>query len=54
MRKATILLLTLIAVTGCAVNPVTGKSELSFISEAEEISRGQAQYLPSQQSQGGC
>jgi predicted Zn-dependent protease len=53
MRKATILLLTLLAVTGCAVNPVTGKSELSFISEAEEISRGQAQYLPSQQSQGG-
>lgn len=40
-------------VSGCAVNPVTGKSELSFVSEASEIAIGQEQYLPSQQSQGG-
>jgi predicted Zn-dependent protease len=38
---------------GCAVNPVTGSSEMNFISEAEEIRIGQAQYGPSQQSQGG-
>jgi len=50
-----ILLLPLLLTlgTGCAVNPVTGKSELSFISEASEIAIGQEQYLPSQQSQGG-
>lgn len=39
--------------SGCAVNPVTGKSEFSFVSEATEISIGREQYLPSQQSQGG-
>ena len=40
-------------VSGCTVNPVTGKSEMSFVSEATEIATGQEQYLPSQQSQGG-
>lgn len=40
-------------VTGCAVNPVTGKRELAFISEGQELSIGEAQYGPSQQSQGG-
>jgi len=38
---------------GCAVNPVTGENELSFVSEAEEIQMGQKNYLPAQQSQGG-
>jgi predicted Zn-dependent protease len=38
---------------GCAVNPVTGDHELSFVSEAEEIQMGQKNYLPAQQSQGG-
>lgn len=53
MRLLLPLILPLILATGCAVNPVTGKNELSFISESEEIARGSAQYLPSQQSQGG-
>jgi predicted Zn-dependent protease len=39
--------------SGCAVNPVTGKNELSWISTDEEINIGSQQYLPSQQSQGG-
>ncbi len=47
------LLLITVTLTGCAVNPVTGKTELSFVSEAEEINIGRQQYLPSQQSQGG-
>lgn len=47
------ILLPLVISTGCAVNPVTGKNELSFISESDEISMGQNQYVPSQQSQGG-
>lgn len=53
MRSLLIVLLPFLLTTGCAVNPVTGKNELSFISESEEIARGTAQYLPSQQSQGG-
>ena len=43
----------LFVLTGCAVNPVTGKNELSLVSEATEISIGNKQYLPSRQMQGG-
>jgi len=43
----------LIFLTGCAVNPVTGKNELAFISESSEINIGTKQYLPSRQMQGG-
>lgn len=46
-------LLTVILVAGCAVNPVTGKNELSLVSEESEIRIGSKQYLPTQQSQGG-
>tara|TARA_B100000767_G_scaffold274190_1_gene306433 strand:- start:10748 stop:12340 length:1593 start_codon:yes stop_codon:yes gene_type:complete len=38
---------------GCATNPVTGKSEISIISEAWEIKTGKQQYAPARQSQGG-
>lgn len=38
---------------GCAVNPVTGERELTFVSESQEISIGQQNYSPSKQSQGG-
>lgn len=37
----------------CAVNPVTGESEFSLLSRQDEISIGNQQYGPSQQSQGG-
>lgn len=40
-------------VVGCAVNPVTGKNELSLISKQEEIAIGEKQYHSSQQTQGG-
>ncbi len=54
MRLWLFLLITpLLLSTGCAVNPVTGKNELSLISEADEIEMGAKQYIPSQQSQGG-
>lgn len=39
--------------TACVTNPVTGKSELSIISAAQELQIGQQNYLPMQQSQGG-
>ncbi len=47
------LLLSLSALVGCGVNPVTGKSELQFISQQKEIELGKKNYLPLQQSQGG-
>jgi predicted Zn-dependent protease len=40
-------------IAGCATNLVTGKSELSIISEAWELKTGAQQYLPARQSQGG-
>jgi len=43
----------LLGVVGCAVNPVTGKRELSFISPSEEVSMGVKNYVPYQQQQGG-
>ena len=48
-----IALSTTFGLSGCAVNPVTGKNELSWISTDDEINIGRQQYLPSQQSQGG-
>ncbi|MES2603981.1 MAG: M48 family metalloprotease [Pseudomonadota bacterium] len=45
--------LALCLVTACAVNPVTGRNELSIVSEERERQIGAEQYGPSQQSQGG-
>ncbi len=47
------LVLALSVLAGCAVNPVTGQRQISFISEREEISLGQQHYGPMQQSEGG-
>jgi predicted Zn-dependent protease len=46
-------LLALCLVAGCAVNPVTGRNEINFVSEAQERTIGAQQYGPSKQSQGG-
>jgi beta-barrel assembly-enhancing protease len=55
IRTFTALILPLAAalLAGCGVNPVTGSSEMSFVSEADEVRIGNAQYGPSQQSEGG-
>ncbi len=54
MRIKLLLLLTLFTLlAGCAVNPVTGKKELSLVSEQQELAIGAQQYAPSRQSQGG-
>ena len=45
--------LLLVFTVGCSVNPVTGKRELSLVSEGQEIAIGSQQYSPSQQMQGG-
>ncbi len=39
--------------TGCGVNPVTGKQELQFVSESSELQIGQQNYAPSRQQEGG-
>lgn len=47
------VLLVVSVLSGCAVNPVTGKSELTLVPESTELSIGREQYLPSRQMQGG-
>ena len=47
------LLLTALLAGGCATNPVTKKTELTLMSEQQEIRLGTQQYLHSQQSAGG-
>ena len=53
MRKLAFLLLPILLIYGCAINPVTGENELALISESQEISIGQKNYGPSRQMQGG-
>ncbi|WP_160151937.1 M48 family metalloprotease [Microbulbifer sp. ALW1] len=40
-------------IAGCAVNPVTGKKELSLMSQNQEVALGAQQYPKAQQTQGG-
>jgi len=40
MRQGIVVLLTSVLVASCAINPVTGKKELSLISEQQEIELG--------------
>ena len=39
--------------TGCGVNPVTGKKEIQFVSEAQELQIGEQNYAPTRQGEGG-
>ena len=48
-----ISLILCLALTACGVNPVTGKREMQFVSEQQEIKLGEQHYLASRQSQGG-
>lgn len=52
IRKMLLVGLSLL-LFGCAVNPVTGKSELALVPESTELSLGADQYGPSRQMQGG-
>lgn len=51
--KLLAVLALLVTLAGCAVNPVTGKKQLSLISESQELALGAEQYTPTQQTQGG-
>jgi Zn-dependent protease with chaperone function len=48
-----LLLLSLALLPACTTNPVTGESEFTLMSEAQELQIGEQYYLPTQQSQGG-
>ncbi len=55
MRSFRIACFSLLAValTACGVNPVTGKKEIQFISEAQEVQIGEQHYSPTRQAEGG-
>ena len=48
------ILLALLALAGCATNPVTGETELAIVPTSQQIAIGRQQYEPSQQMQGGA
>jgi beta-barrel assembly-enhancing protease len=55
MRRVRSLLYIVLAFTlaACGVNPVTGKKEIQFVSEAQEVKMGEQYYSPTQQAEGG-
>ncbi len=57
MRLRKLIGAGLIALTpliqSCTVNPVTGERQFSILSQSQEISIGERQFIPGQQSQGG-
>ncbi len=53
LRLAFAAALSLTLLGACATNPVTGRSELQIISEAQERQIGAEHYAPSRQMQGG-
>jgi predicted Zn-dependent protease len=48
------LALCMTILSGCGINPVTGKNQFTLMSQDQEIALGKQQYSPSQQSQGGA
>lgn len=53
LLSLTTLVITLLGLGACAVNPVTGKRELSIIPPSQEVAIGTQNYIPMQQQQGG-
>lgn len=57
-RKSHSLVILFIALSlllsGCATNPVTGETQLSLVSEQQELALGKQQYASSIQQQGGA
>ncbi len=51
--RVLLALITLAVLTGCGVNPVTGKKEIQFVSEAQELQIGEQNYAPTRQGEGG-
>lgn len=52
-RNKILLAIALVAMSACAVNPVTGKREFTIVSESEEIKLGTENYAFMQQAGGG-
>ncbi|MDD4912916.1 MAG: M48 family metalloprotease [Sideroxydans sp.] len=53
LRSILVVVVTSLFLSACGTNPVTGKRELQFVSESQEIAMGQQNYGPARQQQGG-
>ena len=53
VRSTLTLILALLSLAGCTVNPVTGQSEFALIGDEAVIQQGVAAYAPLQQQGGG-
>ena len=53
LMRLWVTLVGLAVLTGCGINPVTGKQEIQLISTGQEVAIGEQNYLPSRQAQGG-
>ena len=53
MKRLLAGFIILAALTACSTNPVTGRSEITFVGEDTEIQMGEQNYAPMKQSQGG-
>jgi len=53
LRIAPMALLAVAILAGCGINPVTGRQELQFVSESDELQLGQQNYGPNRQAEGG-
>ncbi|MFZ2982674.1 MAG: M48 family metalloprotease, partial [Sphingobium sp.] len=53
LRSILVVVITSLLLSACGTNPVTGKRELQFVSESQEIAIGQQNYAPARQQQGG-
>ncbi|HEY5808769.1 MAG TPA: M48 family metalloprotease [Povalibacter sp.] len=42
-----------VILSACGVNPVTGKKEIQFVSESQELQIGEKNYAPTRQGEGG-
>ncbi len=53
IKRLLLAILLPLWLSACAVNPVTGKSEITLVGEGSEIQMGEQNYAPMQQAQGG-
>jgi beta-barrel assembly-enhancing protease len=48
-----LLVAALALLSACGINPVTGKKEIQFVSESQELQIGEQNYAPTRQGEGG-
>ncbi|WP_246125007.1 M48 family metalloprotease [Exilibacterium tricleocarpae] len=53
-KTAALVISALAALSGCTVNPVTGESQFTIMTPAQEVALGEKNYQPYLQSQGGA